>query len=90
MIVVDSSVWVENLRNQQGPAVEKLRAIENENQILIGDIILLEILQGARDENHALVLEGYMLRFPRSHGALLRSNPFPFLPNRYQDQLMIR
>ncbi len=63
MIVVDSSVWVAHLRNANHPAVRTLRAIEDPEDILIGDLILLEVLQGARDERHAAVIEQNLRQF---------------------------
>ena len=53
MILVDSSVWIAHLRGQRTPATAKLEAAAAREPILIGDLILLEILQGARDEAHA-------------------------------------
>ncbi len=57
MIVVDSSVWIANLRNATNEATRKLRAVGDEDQILVGDLILLEVLQGARDEMDAARIE---------------------------------
>ncbi len=56
MIVVDSSVWIAYFRSERSSAVQALiNAAPNE--ILVGDHILLECLQGARDERHAAKLE---------------------------------
>lgn len=65
MIVVDSSVWIDNLRNVDNAAVRKLQALGlDDAEILIGDIILLEVLQGSRDEPHAARVERDLRRFP--------------------------
>src|SRR5262245_6724113 len=64
MIVVDSSVWIGHLRNVDNAAVRALRAIEDPQDIVIGDLILLEVLQGARDEAHAATIEQNLRRFP--------------------------
>ncbi len=65
MIVVDSSVWIANLRGLDTLAVRKLRAaVDDENDLLIGDLILLEVLQGARDEVHADRIERNLRRYP--------------------------
>src|SRR5262245_12456862 len=53
MILVDSSVWIAHLRGHRTPAVAKLEAAAGREPLLIGDLILLEVLQGARDEAHA-------------------------------------
>lgn len=63
MIVVDSSVWIAYFRNQSGRAVDALRALPDPNKILIGDLVLLECLRGARDEHHAAQLEAGLRRF---------------------------
>lgn len=65
MIVVDSSVWIDNLRSVDNTAVRKLQALgPDDAEILIGDIILLEMLQGARDAPHAARIERSLRRFP--------------------------
>jgi predicted nucleic acid-binding protein len=63
MIVVDSSVWIAHLRGTDTPEVRKLRALDEPDQILLGDLILLEVLQGARDERHAGLLERQLRQF---------------------------
>ena len=66
MIVVDSSVWIAQLRAQATPAALRLRAIveEDDDRILVGDLILLEVLQGARDEAHAARIERNLRSYP--------------------------
>lgn len=63
MIVVDSSVWIGHLRNADSTAVRALRAIEDPQDIVVGDLILLEVLQGARDERHAAAIEQNLRQF---------------------------
>jgi len=53
VIVVDSSVWIGKLRGETGPAVAKLDQILDPTTVIVGDLVLFEILQGARDERHA-------------------------------------
>lgn len=57
MILVDSSVWIAHLRGHRTAAVAKLEAAASRDSLLIGDLILLEVLQGARDEAHAERIE---------------------------------
>ena len=66
MIVVDSSVWIAQLRGLATPAALTLRAIveHDDDQILVGDLILLELLQGASDEAHAERIERNLRRYP--------------------------
>jgi predicted nucleic acid-binding protein len=63
VIVVDSSVWIAHLRGSDVPQVHRLRAIDPPDQILVGDLILLEVLQGARDERHAERIERNLRQF---------------------------
>ena len=53
MILVDSSVWIAHLRGHRTPATSKLEFLAAREPLLIGDLILLEVLQGARDDGHA-------------------------------------
>jgi hypothetical protein len=63
MIVVDSSVWIAHLRDIQIPAVAKLRGVIDPLDIIVGDIVLLEVLQGARDDAHAAAIERNLRQF---------------------------
>jgi predicted nucleic acid-binding protein len=63
VIVVDSSVWIGNLRDSDTEAVRRLRNIQDDEQIIIGDLILLEVLQGARDDLQAVRIEYGLRRF---------------------------
>ena len=57
MILVDSSVWIAHLRGRRTPATAKLEEAVTREPLLVGDLILLEILQGARDDAHARLIE---------------------------------
>ena len=63
MIVGDTSVWLAHFRNEPSAAVTNLRAIPNPDDIVVGDLILLECLQGARDETHAARMEASLRVF---------------------------
>lgn len=63
MILVDSSVWIAHLRGSRTVATAKLEAAAGREPILVGDLILLEVLQGARDEAHAARIERGLRRF---------------------------
>jgi predicted nucleic acid-binding protein len=57
VILVDSSVWIAHLRGHHTSATAKLEAAASQEPLLIGDLILLEVLQGARDESDAAQIE---------------------------------
>lgn len=63
MIVVDTSVWVGWIRREQTDAVSKLELLIDKDVIILGDLILFEILQGARDDLHAKRLERVLARY---------------------------
>ena len=63
MIVVDSSVWIAQLRAQSSPSVAALSGMPSPTRIIVGDLVLMEVLRGARDERHAESLEWAMRRF---------------------------
>ena len=64
MILVDSSVWIDHLRGLDTAAVRRLCALAGREALLVGDLILVEVLQGARDDGHAARLERNLRRFP--------------------------
>ncbi len=63
MILVDSSVWIADLRGLETVATAKLAAAAARERLLVGDLILLEVLQGARDEVHAARIERGLRRY---------------------------
>ena len=64
MILVDSTVWIDGLRGTDTPQVAFLRANIGQTQIVIGDLILTEVLQGIPNEAQARQTEKYLLNFP--------------------------
>ncbi len=56
MIAVDSSLWIAHFRNELSRQVILLRSLFGNEERMVGDIVLLEVLRGARDERHALRL----------------------------------
>ena len=63
MIVADSSVWIDHLNNRVTPEVRHLRTLIGREAILVGDLILLEVLQGLRDGREAALVERGLRRF---------------------------
>ena len=50
MIFVDSSVWIDYLRNLNTPQTEKLDSILGRERVVIGDLVIAEVLRGADSE----------------------------------------
>jgi predicted nucleic acid-binding protein len=63
VILVDSSVWIAHLRGERTRATATLEAAASRQPLLIGDLILLKVLQGARDESHAARIERGLSRY---------------------------
>jgi len=65
MIVVDSSVWIDHFNGRSNPSINLLDGLSG-SQLLVGDLILAEVLQGFRsaaDFNTALeVLSAFEVR----------------------------
>lgn len=63
MIVVDSGVWIDRLNDASTDAVHRLEWALQTEVVGVGDIVLLDVLQGARDDLHAKrllrVMESY-------------------------------
>ena len=63
MIVVDSSVWIDFLNGRNAPHVRTLRAALGADEIIVGDLMLCEILQGLASERAAREVESLLRRF---------------------------
>jgi len=50
MIIVDSSVWIDYFTGKRSPGAEKLDSLLGKELVAIGDLILIEVLQGFRAE----------------------------------------
>ena len=63
MIVVDTSVWIPYLHGIRNEKVDRLSSVDDLDMILVGDLILLEILQGARSDAVARTLQQTLAKF---------------------------
>lgn len=50
MLLVDSSVWIDYFNGAATPQTDYLHAVLAQREILVGDIILAEVLQGFRSD----------------------------------------
>lgn len=66
MIVLDSSVLISHLSNVLHPEVALLRQLEDVETILIGDVVLLEVLRGARSDDEARFVESRLAMFEQA------------------------
>jgi predicted nucleic acid-binding protein len=63
VIVVDSSVWIDFLNGRKVSHVQCLRAVLGTEEIIVGDLMLGEVLQGLDSERAARQVEALLRRF---------------------------
>lgn len=64
MILVDTSAWIEFLRATGSPVHRQLRSlIEQDDRIATTDLVVLELLAGARSEERASELRRMLMRY---------------------------
>jgi len=63
MILVDSSVWIDQINQATTMQVRRLHELLPEAPLLIGDLILCEVLQGFRSEAEARLVQRSLSRF---------------------------
>jgi predicted nucleic acid-binding protein len=63
LIVVDSSVWIDFLNGRNAPHVRRLRGLFGTDELIVGDLMLCEVLQGLDSERTALEVEALLRRF---------------------------
>jgi predicted nucleic acid-binding protein len=87
VIVVDSSVWIDFLKGRSVRHVARLRALLGTSEIIVGDLMLCEVLQGLADERQAREVETLLRRFEivpmaGDRVAVLAAQHFRFLRGR--------
>ncbi|GAB4262897.1 MAG: PIN domain nuclease [Deferrisomatales bacterium] len=63
-ILVDTSVWIDLFRARAGPQVSTLKRLLGRQELVIGDLILAEILQGIRSPGEVERVERVLRAFP--------------------------
>jgi predicted nucleic acid-binding protein len=63
VIVVDSSVWIDFLNGRNARPVRRLQALLGVEEIIVGDVMLCEVLQGLTTEHDARRVELVLRRF---------------------------
>jgi predicted nucleic acid-binding protein len=63
VIVVDSSVWIDFINGRSALHVEQLNGFLGTDEIIVGDLMLCEVLQGLDSEGAAREVEALMRRF---------------------------
>ena len=77
-MIVDSSVWIAHLRGTGSPGARRLAsALAAREALRLPDIVLLEVLRGARSPGDFLRLERAFLTLPR----FVPANPWQLARN---------
>jgi predicted nucleic acid-binding protein len=63
VIVVDTSVWIDFLNGRDAAHVRKLRSILGAAEVIVGDLMLCEVLQGLDSEAAVRRVEALLRRF---------------------------
>jgi predicted nucleic acid-binding protein len=63
MMLVDSSIWIDFFNGRDSRHTRRLRGSLGTSEIVVGDLMLCEVLQGLRDEQQAIEVEGWLRRF---------------------------
>jgi hypothetical protein len=64
MILVDSSVWIDYFNGRKTGKTDWLDSALGNEQIIIGDLILAEVLQGFQSDNDFKIAKKLLLTFP--------------------------
>lgn len=56
-VLVDTSIWIDFFRGQPTAEVNRFKELVGREEVLIGDLILAELLQGVRDKKDLLRVE---------------------------------
>ena len=65
MIILDTSIWIEFLK-QNLDYFEKIKDLLESQKVLAVECIFAELLQGARDESERTIIESYWENLPKS------------------------
>lgn len=63
LILVDSTVWIDFFNGRDVSHVRRLRDLFGTTEIVVGDLVLCEVLQGLASEREAREVEAYLRRF---------------------------
>ncbi len=63
MILVDSSVWIDHFRGTPTAQVGRLQEAMDQDEVLVGDLVLCEVLQGIRSDERAKEVEASLRDF---------------------------
>lgn len=63
-VIVDTSVWIDFLKNQGTPSIPRLKRLLLENRVIVVGIVLAELLQGASSSREKDFIEQLVASLP--------------------------
>ncbi len=60
MVMVDTSVWIDYFANRKSPETDLLEHLTSRSEIILGDLILVEVLQGLKAGPHLQLVEAIL------------------------------
>lgn len=64
MVLVDSSVWIDYFNGVPTPETDRLDALLGKDVVATGDLILVEVLQGIRNDSDFQAVKRALSEFP--------------------------
>ena len=62
--LIDTSVWVDFFRGVHSWKIDRLEEVGRAGQVVIGDLVLAEILQGIREDRQFAIVRRHLEAFP--------------------------
>jgi len=62
-VLIDTSVWIDYLRNKSSPIADRVDNILSEDDVYIPKIVIAELIQGAKSEKEISVIEDFLDAF---------------------------
>ncbi len=62
-ILIDTSVWIDYLKNKSSALSEKVDKILSENEVYVPKIVMAELIQGAKSEREISVIKDFIDAF---------------------------
>ena len=62
-ILIDTSVWIEYLRDKSSPVADKMDQILSEDDVFVPNIVIAELIQGAKSSKEISVIKDFLDAF---------------------------
>jgi len=62
-ILIDTSVWIDYLQNEDSPISQKMDRMVSEAEVYVPNIVIAELIQGAKSSKEIAVIEDFLDAF---------------------------